>query len=98
MWHIALSPDNKTILSTSLDGTSRMWNTDSGDELFQVTHNDTIHAGSFSHDGRKFATCSHDGIFKVCGVPVDDTGDVLCSWSDIMIPSVSTRIHHGTII
>ena len=65
VWHVTFSPDNKTLLSCSLDGTARMWHTGTGDELFHVSHSDTIHQGCFTPDGLNFATCSHDGVFKV---------------------------------
>jgi len=65
VWNVTFSPDEKTILSCSLDGTARMWHTGTGDELFQIVHADTIHQGCFQPDGRRFATCSHDGVFKV---------------------------------
>jgi WD40 repeat protein len=42
------------------DDTVRIWDTTTGAELLQVTHNDWVNSVAFSPDGRLLATGSQD--------------------------------------
>jgi WD40 repeat protein len=51
---VAISPDGKTVLSGSDDGTLRHWDLESGIELRQYRgHSDQVKSVVFSRDGRK---------------------------------------------
>jgi len=52
------SPDGETILSGSKDGTVKLWNPLSGQELLSISHDEGITACSFSPDGRNIIVAS----------------------------------------
>lgn len=60
-----MSPDCKSVFSCSLDDTARMWNLDTGEELFQIKMTDCVFAVCYSREGRMVATAAHNGYIKV---------------------------------
>lgn len=62
----AYSPDGKRIALTGGLGTTRLWDTDSGEEVLVLRgHTGSVVAVAFSPDGRQIATASVDGTVKV---------------------------------
>jgi len=61
------SPDSSRILSASTDKTARVWDIRKGteDTVARVTHEDWVVQAKWSHDGKRFATCSHDLVVRV---------------------------------
>jgi len=53
---LAFSPDSKLIASAGRDGTARVWDLASGDELARVSHQDWVTNVSFSPDGQWVAS------------------------------------------
>jgi WD40 repeat protein len=57
----AYSPDGKRVVTVSDDKTARLWDADSGKELFVLRgHQNGVGQGAFSPDGKLVATASYD--------------------------------------
>jgi len=72
---VQFSFDNRWIVTSSEDGTARIWNGESGLLLNQpLVHNASVHSAEFSPDGRWVVTASRDKIARVwdalTGLPV----------------------------
>jgi eukaryotic-like serine/threonine-protein kinase len=65
LW-LDVSPDGSRILSMSRDRTARLWNTATGDLVYQLEgHTAIVWGGGFSHDGRYAVTASWDHTARV---------------------------------
>lgn len=53
------------ILTYSRDGTAKIWDAQSGDEMLSLRHNDTVVDAAFSPDGQYVATGSFDNTVKI---------------------------------
>jgi WD40 repeat protein len=53
---VVFSPDGKTFLSGSKDGTARLWDAKTRKEIHRFDHPDTVLSVAFSSDGRKILT------------------------------------------
>lgn len=63
---IAISPDNRAILTGSTDNTVRLWDTDSGRELRQfIGHAGPVNAARFSPDGKIVLTGGTDSTARL---------------------------------
>jgi WD40 repeat protein len=56
----SFSPDGRTVVTASKDGTARLWDVATGTELRRLTHGNEVTAASFSPDGRTVVTASGD--------------------------------------
>ncbi|MDO5063904.1 MAG: hypothetical protein Q4E00_02770 [Actinomyces bowdenii] len=75
LWGLAWSPDGTRILSGSHDGTARVWDADSGGELFALTgRGGSVNAAAWSPDGRRLATTSEEHTARIWDA---DTGEDL---------------------
>ncbi|MCA9167150.1 MAG: protein kinase, partial [Planctomycetales bacterium] len=64
-----LSPDGRTIVTASLDGTARRWNSTTGAALQPpLRHEDTVTWVAFSPNGQFVATCSADKTVRLWNV------------------------------
>jgi WD40 repeat protein len=62
---VSFSPDGKSIVTASIDGTARLWNL-AGEPLAELTgHQDAIYSASFSPNGQRVATASDDGSVRL---------------------------------
>lgn len=58
---VAFSPDNRTVLTGSHDGTARLWDTATGNPQGPpLRHKDDVNAVAFSPDGKSLLTASKD--------------------------------------
>jgi WD40 repeat protein len=68
---LAVSPDGRTLLTASLDGTAQLWDTQTlapvGESL---EHQDFVKAVAFAPDGRTFLTRSADGRVRLWDLAV----------------------------
>ena len=63
---VALSPDERTVLSAAEDGTARLWSLADGREVQRFTgHTDWVGWAEFMPDGRRVLTASYDGAMRL---------------------------------
>ena len=69
---VAFSPDGKILASTNPDGTVRLWNVathqELGSPLYPGGSSDLLEAVAFSPDGKILATGSYDGYLQLWDV------------------------------
>jgi len=66
---LAFSQDSSVLVSAGDDGTLRLWDTSSGEELLVVQ--ETATALAFSHDGTLLASSNVDGRIQLWGIQGD---------------------------
>jgi WD40 repeat protein len=54
----AFFPDGKRIITAGEDGTARLWDSQTRNELFALRHSGPVWAVAVSHDGRNVLTVS----------------------------------------
>ncbi len=76
--------DEDRLLTTSIDGTCRIWSTRDGEELLRFSeHRDPILCVAVSGDGNLIATAAHDGSIEVNGQVGDGTRSDLFVWDSV---------------
>ena len=61
----AFSPDGQRIITTSADGTARVWNAASGQQVAQLGGHAAVNSAAFSPDGQRILTAGRDNIARV---------------------------------
>jgi len=62
----AFSPDGKSVVTAANDGTARVWNAATGEQVFMVGDGrNPMHSATFSPDGHWIATASDDSTARV---------------------------------
>ena len=84
---VAYSPDGKTVLTASVDGTARVWDAATGQPIGPpLTHQDGVYAVAYSPDGKTVLTGSDDNTARLwdvvsgrpIGPPLRHQGAGLC--------------------
>lgn len=58
----AYSPDQTRLLSWSLDGTAGIWDADTGESIFTLTHQTGLEGATWNADGTRVLTWAFDGV------------------------------------
>jgi WD40 repeat protein len=65
-----MSPDGKRVLSGGFDGTMRLWDAATGEELSRLDgHADLVYCVAFSRDGRMALSSSYDKTLCLWRLP-----------------------------
>ena len=62
---VNFSPDGSMVASASVDGTSRIWDTATGESLYVLPHNANVRSVVFHPDGTHLLTSDTDGVARV---------------------------------
>ncbi|MDX6581649.1 MAG: hypothetical protein QOI10_833 [Solirubrobacterales bacterium] len=67
VWSVAYSPDATQLATAGDDGSVRIWDAETGQQLQELRTGSTVLDVAFSTDGRQVATASEDGSIRVFG-------------------------------
>ena len=66
MWSASFSPDGTSIVTASIDGTARLWDATTGQEIVALRgHNSWLRSAAFSPDGTRIVTASVDSTARL---------------------------------
>ena len=71
------SPDGSLVVTSSSDGSARVWDSDSGALLATLAHEDQVLGASFSGDGKRVVTASSDGTARLWDARTGNSEGVL---------------------
>ncbi len=78
---LAFTPDSASLITGSQDGTAKVWDTFTGQELFRLTGHGPIYSLDVSPDGKRAATANRDGTATVWDITSTGSREVLtCSF------------------
>jgi len=70
---IAVTPDGKQVISASNSGTLKVWNIQTGEEIFPLMgHSDSVNAVAVTPDGKQMISSSSDNTLKVWNLEPGD--------------------------
>ena len=76
----AYSPDGARIVTASWDKTAKVWETQTGKEMFTLTgHNGNVGAAVYSPDGQRIVTAGSDGIVQIYTTDMDELLEIATS-------------------
>ena len=76
----AYSPDGARIVTASWDKTAKVWETQTGKEMFTLTgHNDYVMSAAYSPDGQRIVTAGSDGIVQIYTTDMDELLEIATS-------------------
>ncbi len=85
---MAFSPDGKTVITGSEDGTARLWDASTGRPLGPpLTHQGAVRAVAFSPDGKTVITGSRDGTARLWDVATEllpDDLERVANWVEVL--------------
>ena len=73
VWSAAYSPDGQRIVTASFEGTAKVWDAETGKELFTLTsHEGRVFSAVYSVVGKRIATAGDDGICRIYTTDMDE--------------------------
>jgi len=73
VWSAAYSPDGQRIVTASFEGTAKVWDAETGKELFTLTsHEGRVFSAVYSAVGKRIATAGDDGICRIYTTDMDE--------------------------
>jgi len=82
VWSVAFSPDpaNPALLASGgNDGTVRLWNAESGEELARIQHGGFVRSVAFTPDGKNVISAGVGGAVKLWDI---STGELVATYRD----------------
>lgn len=74
---LAFTPDGAHLITGSQDGTAKVWDTSTGQELFSLTGHGPINHLTVSPDGKRTATANRDGTTTVWDITPTGSREVM---------------------
>jgi WD40 repeat protein len=68
VWH----PDSRHVASASDDGTVRIWDAETGKEIYRIDVGSRVYAVAWSPDGKQFAYGGIEGVVHIIPSPLMD--------------------------
>src|SRR5262249_30057148 len=59
------SPDSRRLASASEDGTVKVWELETGEEMLNLQHADRVYSVAFNSDGRRLASGGWDQMVRI---------------------------------
>jgi WD40 repeat protein len=87
VWAVAFSPDGKTVLTGSMDGTARLWDARTGRPIgTPLHHRGRVRAVAFSPDGRRILTACGDNTARLWDLPAPVEGSLerVALWTQVL--------------
>ncbi len=69
VWNIEFNRSNDMLVTSSRDGTAKVWDVSTGMNILEVSHDDWVNYATFNRVGDLIATASSDHTAKVWSVP-----------------------------
>jgi WD40 repeat protein len=81
--HAAWDGEGRRIVTASQDGSARVWDARTGDQLFPLSgHTESVVHAAWDGEGRRIVTASYDGSARIHLVDVDELLVFSCARTD----------------
>jgi len=78
VYALAFGPEGTRLATASYDGSARLWDTATGQELAILRHDGYVNAVAFSPDGARLATASNDTTARLWRIRLEDLLAMAC--------------------